>query len=76
MPNTVRAKKDGLVTTVIINQPEVKKACKVEAVHKLHSAFQTFDTKPDAKIAMLTGPLALPTVWSSRAKRGTPQSER
>ena len=56
MPNTVRAKKDGLVTTVIINQPEVKNACKVEAVHKLHSAFQTFDTEPDAKIAMLTGP--------------------
>ena len=44
MPNTVRAKKDGLVTTVIINQLEVKKACKFEAVHKLHCPFQTFDT--------------------------------
>ncbi len=56
MPNTVRAKKDDLVTTAIINQPKVKSACRVEAVHKLHIAFQTFDTEPDAKIAMLTGP--------------------
>ena len=56
MPNTVRAKKDGLVTTAIINQPEVKSACKVGAVHKLYIAFQTFDTEPDAKIAMQKGP--------------------
>ncbi len=55
MPDTVFVERNGPVSTIIINRPEVKNACNVETVRKLHRAFHAFDADPSAKVAVLTG---------------------
>lgn len=47
--------KQGPVTTVIINRPEVRNAVDGETARALASAFAEFDADPDALAAVLTG---------------------
>ncbi len=47
--------RDGPVTVVTINRPEVKNACDVETVQTLHDVFMEFEADDAARIAILTG---------------------
>lgn len=47
--------KQGPVTTVIINRPEVRNAVDSETARALAAAFADFDADPDALTAVLTG---------------------
>lgn len=51
----VLVERDGPVTVVTINRPEVKNACDVETVKALYDAFQDFDRDDEARVAVLTG---------------------
>ena len=51
----VLVEKNGPVTTVSINRPEVKNACNMETVQKLHDVFADFEKDEDARVAILTG---------------------
>lgn len=47
--------REGPVTTVLINRPEVRNACDVETVQALHDVFMAFEADEDAKAAVLAG---------------------
>ena len=47
--------RDGPVTTITINRPEVRNALDQEAAADLATAFRRFDADPDARVAVLTG---------------------
>ena len=51
----VLVEKDGPVTTVIINRPEVRNAVDNETADGLADAFRAFDADPDSKVAVFTG---------------------
>ena len=51
----VLVERSGPVTTVIINRPEVRNACRVATVKALHDAFMAFEADGTAKAAVLTG---------------------
>ena len=51
----VIVEKQGRITTVIINRPEVRNAVDGETAALLAQAFREFDTDPDADVAILTG---------------------
>jgi enoyl-CoA hydratase len=51
----VLAERNGAVTTVIINRPEARNACRVETEKALHDAFMAFEADDQASAAMLTG---------------------
>ncbi|WP_421996256.1 crotonase/enoyl-CoA hydratase family protein [Reyranella sp.] len=51
----VLVERDGPVTTVIINRPQARNACRVETVKALHDAFMAFEADDTAKVAVLTG---------------------
>ena len=51
----VRVERDGPVTTVIINRPEVHNACDVETVKALYDAFMAFEADDAARVAVLAG---------------------
>jgi enoyl-CoA hydratase len=51
----IKIERDGPVTTVIIDRPEVRNACSVDMVRALHRAFADFETDPDARVAVLSG---------------------
>jgi enoyl-CoA hydratase len=51
----VLVERSGPVTTVIINRPEARNACRVETVKALHDAFMAFEADDGAKAAVLTG---------------------
>lgn len=53
--NEVVVERTGPVTTVIINRPEARNACRVETVKALHDAFMAFESDETAKAAVLTG---------------------
>ena len=47
--------RNGPVTTIVINRPQVKNALDNEAAHGLADALHAFDSDPDARVAVLTG---------------------
>ncbi len=47
--------RDGPVTTIVINRPQVRNALDNEAAHALADAFRTFEADPQASVAVLTG---------------------
>ncbi len=51
----VLVERSGPVTTVIINRPEARNACRVATVKALHDAFMAFEADDTAKAAVLTG---------------------
>ena len=51
----VLVERNGPVTTVIINRPEARNACRVETVKALHDAFMAFEADDEAGAAVLTG---------------------
>jgi enoyl-CoA hydratase len=51
----VLIEKEGPVFTVIINRPEVRNAVDRPTAEALCEAFRTFETDPEARIAVLTG---------------------
>ncbi|OUR76374.1 hypothetical protein A9Q83_14460 [Alphaproteobacteria bacterium 46_93_T64] len=51
----VEISREGPVTTVIINRPEVRNACDMETVQGLHDAFADFEKDKTSKIAVFTG---------------------
>ena len=51
----VLVERDGAVTTVIINRPEARNACRMATVKALHDAFMAFEADDEAKVAVLTG---------------------
>jgi enoyl-CoA hydratase/carnithine racemase len=51
----VLVERNGPLTTVIINRPQARNACRVETVKALHDAFMAFEADATAKVAVLTG---------------------
>ena len=51
----VLVERNGPVTTVTINRPQARNACRVETVKALHDAFMAFEADDTAKAAVLTG---------------------
>ena len=51
----VHKEKNGPVTTIIINRPEVRNAVDGETAQALADAFRAFENDPDARVAVLTG---------------------
>lgn len=51
----VLVERNGPVTTVIINRPKARNACRVETVKALHDAFMAFEADDEARAAVLTG---------------------
>ncbi len=51
----VLTEKDGPVTTIIINRPEVRNAVDGKTAQALADAFRAFENDPDARVAVLTG---------------------
>lgn len=47
--------RNGAVTTVTMNRPEVRNALDNEAAHGLAAALRGFDADPEARVAVLTG---------------------
>jgi enoyl-CoA hydratase len=47
--------REGPVTTVLINRPDVRNACDVETVQTLHDVFLDFEADDDARVAVLSG---------------------
>lgn len=52
---SVRIEKDGPVTTVIMNRPEVRNAVDHATALELQAAFQAFDADPEAYVGVLWG---------------------
>ena len=55
MSDAVRIEKDGPVTTVILNRPEVRNAVDRDTAEALADAFRAFDADPEACVAVLHG---------------------
>jgi enoyl-CoA hydratase len=55
MTTKILIERQGPVTTVIINRPEVKNALDREAARLLAIAFQDFEADAEARVAVLTG---------------------
>jgi enoyl-CoA hydratase len=54
-PDPVRSHRDGPVTIVTIDRPEVRNAVDRPTAEALDAAFTAFDADPAAKVAVLTG---------------------
>ena len=52
---TVKLEKNGAVTTVIINRPEVRNAIDQATAQALVEAFEAFDADDEAHVAVLCG---------------------
>ena len=52
---SVRVEKDGLVTTVVLNRPEVRNAVDRETAQALAEAFRQFDEDPETRVGVLFG---------------------
>ncbi|WP_434345519.1 crotonase/enoyl-CoA hydratase family protein [Myxococcus virescens] len=52
---SVRVEKNGLVTTVILDRPEVRNAVDGATAQALAEAFRGFDADPDARVGVLHG---------------------
>jgi enoyl-CoA hydratase len=55
MNDKVLVERNGPVTTVIINRPQVRNACDMETIRTLYDVFQAFEADPEARAAVLTG---------------------
>jgi enoyl-CoA hydratase len=55
MTDTILVARDGPVTIVTINRPQVRNALNREATEALAQALRAFDDDPDARVAVLTG---------------------
>jgi len=55
MPEFCKVERDGHVTTITINRPEVMNAIHPPASAELSHAFDAFVADPDARVAILTG---------------------
>ncbi|MEM8977760.1 MAG: enoyl-CoA hydratase, partial [Pseudomonadota bacterium] len=51
----VLVERDGPITTVIINRPEVRNAVDNETAEGLADAFRGFDADPEQRVAVLWG---------------------
>lgn len=51
----ILVERNGPVTTIVINRPEVKNALDNEAAHALAAALKTFEADQAARVAVLTG---------------------
>jgi enoyl-CoA hydratase len=54
-PSLVLIEKQGSITTVIINRPEVRNAVDRPTAEALCEAFRAFEADPEARVAVLTG---------------------
>ncbi len=52
---TVRATRDGAVTTIVLDRPEVKNAVDRATADALAEAFRAFEADPEASVAVLYG---------------------
>jgi enoyl-CoA hydratase len=52
---TVTVQREGLVTVVTIDRPDVRNAVDAKTATTLYEAFESFDTDQDAAVAVLTG---------------------
>jgi enoyl-CoA hydratase len=52
---TVRVRRDGPVTTVVLDRPAARNAVDGPTAAALADAFRAFDADPDARVAVLTG---------------------
>ena len=52
---TVRVSRDGAVTTVVVDRPEVRNAVDGPTATALADAFRAFEADEDAAVAVLTG---------------------
>jgi enoyl-CoA hydratase len=55
MTDKILVARDGPVTTITINRPQVRNALDREAATALRDALRQFDEDPDARVAVLTG---------------------
>ena len=55
MSETLLVERDGPVTTIIINRPEVRNALDTSTARRLADTFREFDADDDASVAVLTG---------------------
>jgi enoyl-CoA hydratase len=51
----IKIKREGAVTTVVIDRPQTRNACSVDMVRALHRAFTLFEQDATAKVAVLAG---------------------
>ena len=51
----ILVERNGPVTTIILNRPEVRNALDNDAIAQLGDAFRGFDSDADARVAVLTG---------------------
>ena len=51
----VRVEKNGPVTSVVIDRPEVRNAVDPETADQLRAAFAAFDADADSAVAVLSG---------------------
>ncbi len=52
---TVQVEKNGPVTTVVLNRPEVRNAVNPQTARELLDAFEAFEADGEAAVAILTG---------------------
>lgn len=55
MTSKIRVERNGPVTTVVINRPEVRNAVDNETAEGLAEAFRAFDADPEQRVAVLWG---------------------
>jgi len=53
--NKIRVEKEGAVTTILLDRPEVRNAIDRETAEALAAAFQAFEDDPEASVAVLYG---------------------
>ena len=51
----LRVERDGPVTTVILDRPDVRNAVNQDTQRELAEAFRAFDADPEARVAVLWG---------------------
>ena len=53
--STVLVEKNGPVTTIIIDRPDVRNAVDRDTAEALFRVFESFESDPSARVAVLTG---------------------
>ena len=75
-PSTVRVDRDGPVTIVTIDRPQVRNAVDGATARALADAFREFDADPDAAVAVLTGAGGQFCSGADLKAVGTPEGNR
>lgn len=72
----VRIEKRGTVTTVILDQPEVRNAVDRPTADALAAAFRDFDADPESRVAVLWGSGGVFCAGANLKARGSPEENR